>query len=847
MKNNAVYFYDEYLTQVGFLDTYGCSKLSGYTVLGAMCYGKRGEFYYIYNPVVYSREYINAGWNYSIWSDHLVMYNAYVVEEYYVDNFYRYVSTKWIRCVHASTGGFTVIYNDEIAVYYMETEVLTYSISLNNTIYADYSNDNNKAYILLENLTMITITPSGFSKWTPTLSGTTKPIMLRYISGHIYYLIVNVEQPNQNITAMMLVYRDSSVYYNLTYVYENAQIKFYTASMCFHDYDFDGIYEMATAFYVTTKKQGSDIHYNKYGITINDTDGSFYYENVKTAWEIGYKEELYKYGVSPLYNSFIFLEPVDNFIRIFSDGTNETIDLDGRETWASNGVILSSEETRFINLKGQTSLTMNNEYTARAVANYSIYSKAIIMSNERKIYNYTVTEDISAPTITIDQPSQDEELNTSRIIVTWTSYDDSEIDSEKIRLDDGEWIDVTGLSTYTFYNVSEGNHTIWINATDIVGRTTSASRSFSVDIPIDLSVYSEENNTWVSSGYVNIEYLSYGPVDNITILANNTEVYFNNTDLNGSATIFLDDGYWILNIVAKGNIYDTIIRHIYVYMDTTPPNIEILSPENNTILEYNGTMIVEVSIYYYDKFGVDHIEYSLNGSDWINIGLTDIVYVGFTTEGYYEITFRAIDHAGNTNTTKLIFAVDAEATFNISCQYDNIWTNNTSFQFSWSSTHIDYVSLYINGELIEVMPSKGIKTLTLSEGIWNITLIAMGFNDKIVETIWAKIDLTPPSIEVLEPKNNTQLSTQEDYIEVQLSLNVTDNVMVDRILIQYRNYTINASENTRIILGIGNYTLKIMAYDSAGNMDSVRLYLSIVKTETASCLLYTSPSPRDRG
>jgi len=197
------------------------------------------------------------------------------------------------------------------------------------------------------------------------------------------------------------------------------------------------------------------------------------------------------------------------------------------------------------------------------------------------------------------------------------------------------------------------------------------------------------------------------------------------------------------------------------------------------------------------------------------------------------VDFRVYDMVGNMNGTRLVFSVDFPASFTVYFAYDNIWINKTTVSFSWESEHIDEVYLYVNGEHKTTLAPSGTYNLTLSEGIWNITLVAIGYKDRIVRTLWAKIDLTPPTINVLSPSNNSVINATGDYAEVLIVYSVQDNVGVDRILITYGNTTQEVSGNISIILPVGNHTIYIETIDKAGNRARVSLCIEISKSTTS--------------
>ena len=461
------------------------------------------------------------------------------------------------------------------------------------------------------------------------------------------------------------------------------------------------------------------------------------------------------------------------------------------------------------------------------VAEKGEFTRSICVSDYYVLWNITGSEDLQDPYVSIIRPYDGEIINNYTIVVSWDVYDDTGIANILLRLDSREWIDVSGLTSYVFYNVYEGEHVVYLNVTDLTGRTSVDSVSFTVVPPFTLSVYRADNNSLIRRSWVIVEYNTTGTVDRVVIYANGSEKFSTTTMLNGSVNITgLCSGFWIIDVVAYGSGAH-VSRSIYVHIDVDPPSINVLAPENNTFFAANASiLIVHVEIEYWDNYGVDRVEYNLNGSGWVVMNDVEIDLM-IHVDGMYVLCFRIYDIAGNFNETKVVFIVDFPASFTVNFDYNNVWINSPNISFSWSSTHIDRVYLYINGELRDVLDSNGVLTLTLGEGIWNITLVAVGYNDRIVRTLWAKIDLTPPSVEIVSPVNNTVIYAVGNYTEVEIEVSVGDNVGVERILLTYRNTTFEIGETATIILPVGEHTIYITAVDKAGNEKTVALHITV--------------------
>ena len=93
-------------------------------------------------------------------------------------------------------------------------------------------------------------------------------------------------------------------------------------------------------------------------------------------------------------------------------------------------------------------------------------------------------EEAVPPGVTITSPGQGEVVQGDTVTVEWTVQAGTfEVAKTEIRLDDGDWIDATGKTSYTFKGLSEGNHTVTVRVTDEAGNVVEASVEFTVEIP----------------------------------------------------------------------------------------------------------------------------------------------------------------------------------------------------------------------------------------------------------------------------------------------------------------------------------------------------------------------------
>ena len=795
------------------------------------CYGPR-EIIRLYGPT--NIEYLdyNFGWRYTHKDTHIVLYNLYHVIDIYPTRTITYDFTQPVYAAIATTNCIVVLLNDSGKVYYfgLSAEFSTnFSGIADMIVAADDNIANNYLYFMLNNTTVITfdfVNDEVVDRWTPTISGSKIVVDVYYRNYHLYSSVIGYTDTK----ATMFVFEDNNtIVSNSTESYNS----FYYAlgSMCMWDYDDDNWYEIAYAFFCCYYKSiGLVGYYDAYKFVVYDGSCVYGYSSYVHHNEPGTRISIHnKYSARPFYDGFVFFAFGGKFIIYHPTGEAEEITLDGRAVYAYNAMLATKEQVRIYSDLGAHIYNISENLRIFTVEK-GRFTKALCLTEGYKLINITGSEDMQAPTVSINKPYDGEIINSYTIEVSWEASDDIGIASTMLRLDDGDWMDVSGRTSYTLHNVYEGNHTITVRVTDLVGKSSEDTVNITVVPPFTLSVYCGDNNSLINRSWVVVEYNTTGVVDSVSVLVNGSEKFSTTTMLNGSVNITgLTSGYWIVEVVASGSGVN-VSYPVCVHVDIDAPVIRVISPENNTsFTSATSIIIIHIELKVWDNFGVDYFEYNINGSGWVRTNSSELDITLFK-DGVYVVDFRVYDIAGNANGTRLVFSVDFPASFTVYFAYDNIWINKTTVSFSWESEHIDEVYLYVNGEHKTSLAPSGTYNLTLSEGIWNITLVAVGYGDRIVRAFWVKIDLTPPTINVLSPSNNSVINATGDYAEILIVYSVQDNVGVDRILIAYGNTTQEVSGNISIILPTGNHTIYITAIDRAGNARTVSLNIEISKS-----------------
>ncbi|MEW5761207.1 MAG: Ig-like domain-containing protein, partial [Candidatus Thermoplasmatota archaeon] len=109
--------------------------------------------------------------------------------------------------------------------------------------------------------------------------------------------------------------------------------------------------------------------------------------------------------------------------------------------------------------------------------------------------------------------------------------------------------------------------------------------------------------------------------------------------------------------VGKGNITVDRNKIFSIWIDNVPPHIEVIYPKDKAIM--NRTIIIINGHAWDNETGLEKIEVSFEGLSWEKAnGTSTWSYPATLSEGKYKIYIRALDIAGNENTTILNITVD---------------------------------------------------------------------------------------------------------------------------------------------------------------------------------------------
>ena len=617
---------------VGLDYTYECSlpivpRLYGVGVVYA--YDPWGGCYRIMSPSSIEPSFLDAGYRIIVEDGHITIHNRYRIIDMYPRNnitiTLEYPRIYGVYPFHHR--GFLVCFTNGTSRIYWDGWGWSMEVNLTGCVEADYDEDNDYLWVLMENGTIARIS------WITERYDALGAFRIYAAGGEIYYGLVK----NTARNAALEIYRGSQriCVENISIVGLNNRIIGIRPYMVANDIDWDGDLEIGYMLYVADEEGN-----NTYGMGLIDNDTVVWSDRGSrintTLWGLGYG-----YGVFPSPQGFTYLIHAEKFIRVLYDRTETEVVL-GDGTWGGMGILAS--RNRIILETERGDIAINITGTTRCVGEYGVWTHALCLLQNRTIIRVWGALDIEEPTGKIEV---EEYITTSRVSVNFTTHDDLGIRDVFLRLDYGEWINVTGEETYTISGLSEGPHIIWLNITDIANRTTTINKTFYVNIPISLQVHCPANNTYTNNTNIEISWRTHGPVDNITIYVNGTQEYVEHENLNGTHTLELDEGFWIIDVVARGYMERREGR-IFLHIDQTPPTIGI-EPENNTVVELSSgekEASITIKISAKDNMGVEKIVVGYGNITWKFTG-NEILLNVCLTAGKHMFSIVAIDRAGN--------------------------------------------------------------------------------------------------------------------------------------------------------------------------------------------------------
>ena len=418
--------------------------------------------------------------------------------------------------------------------------------------------------------------------------------------------------------------------------------------------------------------------------------------------------------------------------------------------------------------------------------------------------------------IDIISPSPYENISSQQILLYWkTMY----IDYINVYLNGSEVGTIDASLGYTSITLpSEGFWEISICDSNQIEFSSSVIIQADWTIPVIEYVDYEQ---LVNVSEVSIGWCAYDAVSGIAVvhvIVNDSEAY---SGRDNETTLSLDEGFWFISIVVMDYANNTATENISITVDLTAPSV-ILYPADSSVI--NNTF-VEISWVVNDEIsGVESIIIFFDGDEILETRNDSSIVIN-VTDGEHIISLRATDIAGNSILVSHKIFVSAPSVLVVSGISNQSYVNNGTIEISWWLYNGEIMEQYLYVDDQEYNITSNYSVLFLDEGVHKIKIVVRDDEGSITsKTYLLYIDLTPPTLSILSPANNSIINKTR----IDLILNLTENMEIDKIIINVNGRMLNTT-NLRVSLELdeGDNIIEVWAFDRAGNYDLDKLILRV--------------------
>jgi parallel beta-helix repeat protein len=443
----------------------------------------------------------------------------------------------------------------------------------------------------------------------------------------------------------------------------------------------------------------------------------------------------------------------------------------------------------------------------------------------------TVIVDTTAPVLIVTSPENGSYNGTGIVPITWTVSDALvNVSSVMICVDDGAWMDVTNVTSFTNGTLSEGVHAIYFNATDSMGNYAITSIVIIVDMTKPTVIISAPEAGMAQN--LNSVLVSWTASDDNVVVNYSISIDGTNwTFVNG--TSYLLSGLEVGNCTIYVRAYDGAGNYnwtsVSFVIDDVDPSVTMTAPsdgsydtDGNVTITWTGSD---------DRSGVDYYWVSVDGTIMsLPANATSYAFEGLS-DGTHIISVRAFDKAGNNEWTVITVIVDTTAPIvTITAPGDGSYLNNRSVTLSWTAQDAT------SGVALTQISLDGTTWTTVSSSPYALSFSADGTYAVYVKVtdavglfvtiqVMFTVDTIAPSLEVI-PADGDHVN-EADLI---LSMNATDNYGISHYCVSMDGVTWAVLDGAIYLfegLEDGNSTVYVRVYDLAGNYNESAVHFVV--------------------
>ena len=446
----------------------------------------------------------------------------------------------------------------------------------------------------------------------------------------------------------------------------------------------------------------------------------------------------------------------------------------------------------------------------------------------------TVVVDRTPPTLVVTYPSGDLHTNLTQVTIK------GEIEPEaELLVNMMEYTFPSGTFEVTL-NLNEGANYFSLTATDLAGNTASAVIFVTRDtLDPELELFSPRNNVAINVSEVRVQGRAVD-FDTLTLTIHRTSTDIIDRpiypDAEDQFTLWaeLEEGVNVIVVTARDRAGNTVIVKRTVTMDTTPPTLELLSPEDGTLTNQH-----QITVRFTVSDDADQVY--VNGKRVLGTGDQEsTVMLG---ESENPINIWAVDTQYNEVRLSLVVYVDTVAP-TLVITSPNVTTYKTNdplvvVRGMVSDSDLDGITVTVAG-LPASIASDGrfYQEVGLTEdGVHTVEVVARDLAGNIAKRSFSVDLLTRPPLvylsfdppdAVVDPK--TVLKVVGAASELPLVVTIYHDAGGDRT--QFTFTMINSTFTHQLELVKGRNTITVRSEDSYGNWNMTDPHVVEVKERT---------------
>ncbi|MBN1539476.1 MAG: right-handed parallel beta-helix repeat-containing protein [Candidatus Thermoplasmatota archaeon] len=426
--------------------------------------------------------------------------------------------------------------------------------------------------------------------------------------------------------------------------------------------------------------------------------------------------------------------------------------------------------------------------------------------------------DVTPPQIFIVSPQPGSVISNNYVTFNITVEDNYGLDRVEVCLDEGPYIDRTGISQFSDL-LPDGPHIMKIRAFDLAGSVTNVSLSIHIGGDTGIDIIEPPDRTATRNGSVLLkwDYSGRFPWSRSFVKIGKGAL----ADIWGAREIEVplpEDGEYPVSVRLQDDDGNYIERSITVIRDTKPPLVDFLSPGEDSVI---NTTTLKVAWTSRDQFGQVVRDLKLSVDDGPALGVGNSTSIDLTLDpGSHRLKIEAIDPAGNSAEKELFFFIDIEPpVVEINSPADGEILKDSSVMITWKAFDdhlLKNLTLVVDNRIfLDVLGRTSYFATLGMEGDHVISLIGSDLAGNLVNrTILVIVDMHLPDLGwVTEPVG----FVKENWFNI--SWTAFDRNGIANLSLEFDGtavYLDPEASYMNLTLGEGEYTFTLRALDRVG-------------------------------